>query len=230
MPRVKQNSSTPTTTSESKYSGVVHDVFIIDESSSMGSGSNSKYGAAKRGLINDFQKLQELNEANPEITYTSTLVRFSDSVTTPVFMEPAHSADVKLSTPLRGLTALYQAVGETISRIKRSKDENDKVLIKIFTDGGENASRGKYARPKVLSELIKDVEENHGFTVTFIGTQRDVKHIIDNISIDESNTLSHDNTRESVARSMDVMTQARGTYSKVLEAGGDVSKGFYKSV
>jgi hypothetical protein len=50
--------------------------------------------------------------------------------------------------------------------------------------------------------LITSVKilENKGFTITFVGTDRDVKNIIRNVKIDESNTLAYNGTGEGLAK------------------------------
>ena len=50
---------------------------------------------------------------------------------------------------------------------------DDKVLVNIFTDGGNNNSWGKYSSDSFLSEYLKNLE-TEGFTVTFQGTKQEV--------------------------------------------------------
>lgn len=38
-------------------------------------------------------------------------------------------------------TPLYDAIGQSVNKLKKSVAENDKVLVTIVTDGYENASR-----------------------------------------------------------------------------------------
>jgi hypothetical protein len=210
----------------------VHNVYILDASTSM---AGPKFNNAVAGINAEVEKLK----SDKNVNYTQSIVDFSynNDIVTHFWKVPISEVQL-FKSKSRGSTALFQAAGNTIERLFQEDNGVDKVLIKIFTDGQENDSKyGKYAnigdswRPKCpnLAKLIKDCEDK-GFTITFVGTESDVKFVTDALNIDESNTLVHDNTAAGVAMSFARGADATIAYSQNLRAGKDVKKGFYKTV
>lgn len=78
---------------------------------------------------------------------------------------------------VRGNTALLDAVGKTIHKIRKVQKSTtedywaEKVLFVIITDGAENASR-KYTAEQVKA-LIQHQREKHGWEFIFIGANMD---------------------------------------------------------
>lgn len=217
----------------------VHNVHILDSSGSM---SGGKYNNAIEGINADIIQSQTVAATTPGLTSTMTIVEFSGtgSAKEHMFMQPINTAGRFSSQNMEHQTALYETMGQTIEKLLSRKQKEDKVLLKIFTDGEENDSRGKYApiggasRQKLsptLANLIKSVQDNDNFTVTFVGTANDTKAMIRNLNVDASNTLIHDNTPESVKMSFNKSLSATTQYFALASRGEDVSKGFYsKSV
>lgn len=200
----------------------IHNIHILDVSGSMD--SYNKIGAALEGINSEIDGLK----SNTDAIFTHSFVTFSDSynIKTSMWKVPMSSVE-KVHERAVGCTALYQAVGQTLERLVAEHNGNDKVLVKIFTDGGENASNGKYANRLILRDFIKECEDK-GFTITFVGTKDDVSHAIRNLSVDVSNTLVHDNTRGGIKMSFDASFAATKVYSRKARKGEDVTKGFYK--
>lgn len=74
-----------------------------------------------------------------------------------------------------GATALYDAVGLTISRFEQTYElqKEDAVLFVIVTDGKENCSleyRGEEGR-KAIKAKIEELKETGQWTFTFVGTE-----------------------------------------------------------
>jgi len=217
---------------DSQSKPTIHNVFIVDASGSMRGG---KYNNAMIGL----NELRNSIKKDTNTNNTLTIVEFEDTniqtrldfVTT----IPDHYDGMGTGS----MTPLNQAVGETLERtFKKRKDsfnEEDKVLVSIFTDGGENSSMGKYAndsqgRATVLASFIKELEAK-GFTITFIGTKEEVNYAINTLNMKASNTLVHNNTSADVARSFSRTVTARESYSKSVSLGEVVTENFYtKSV
>lgn len=209
----------------------IHNIYLLDKSSSM---QGEKYTAAKEGLKQDVESIKKL--ISKDVVYTMSLVEFASEVETKSWFHLASNYTLNASVTAHGNTALYEALGNAIERALQDKKKEDKVLVKVFTDGEENNSKGKYA-PKVrynrsspeLANLIKQAESD-GITVTFIGTAHDTQEVIKNLGIDESNTLVHNNTAEDITRGMDFMSGQTVNYSARVSRGENVSKGFYKNV
>lgn len=62
-----------------------------------------------------------------------------------------------------GFTALYDAIGSTLTK---HKDSGLKTIVTILTDGQENSSK-EFSKSKV-AELIKDVQDNLNWEVIFL--------------------------------------------------------------
>jgi hypothetical protein len=72
----------------------------------------------------------------------------------------------------RGMTALFDAVGQSIERAEYKigselDPKREEVVIMVFSDGGENASR-KY-QSDTLSSLLEKFQHQPGWTITFTG-------------------------------------------------------------
>lgn len=202
-----------------KHKPTVHNVFILDSSASMYGG---KYDNAVEGINVEIKTLKDQTEIN----YTQSLVEFAESSN---IRKQIWFQDIKEVNAFQGKnfyqnTALNDAIGFTINEVYKSMKEGDKVLLKIFTDGQENASK-KYSSSTV-QKLIKEAE-TRGFTITFEGTQSDTQFAIRNYGISQSNTHVHDNTARGVKMSAETRVAATVAYSKSLLAGEDVTLNFY---
>ena len=210
--------------SEPEGNPVIHNVHIIDISGSM---SGGKIAAAIQGINGEIEALK----TDPNADYIQTIVEFSskDNIRTVVDCVPLKNITTKYFAHANGGTALNQTVGETLVRMRGIRKPNEKVLVKIFTDGGENDSVGPYKDYRVLSDLIKECEQE-GFTITFVGTERDVQHVVHMMNIDASNTLSHDNTARGMGETFTASLMATRSYSQAVKAKKAVTKGFYKKL
>lgn len=210
--------SNPVNNGDSKPT--IHIVSILDASTSM---YGDKFENALRGINSEIKELKK----ETTINYTLTMVRFSgtNNIQTIEFKTPISKVG-EIYTNCTGMTALYQAVGETLEKFINTPS-NEKVLVKIFTDGENNESRGKYASQTVLANFIKECESK-GFTITFVGTKTDVDFMINDLNINFSNTLSHDNTSRGVADAFATTTMATKSYSAKVLNNEDVLTGFYK--
>lgn len=71
-----------------------------------------------------------------------------------------------------GLTALYDSIGKAVTQKLQEPDHNNVHLV-IITDGENNASK-EYTSDSV-SMLLKKVQKENNWTVTFLGANIDVK-------------------------------------------------------
>jgi uncharacterized protein YegL len=210
--------SNPVNNGDSKPT--IHIVSILDASSSMEGG---KFNNALLGLQNELKELKE----NTEINYLTTFCYFSypSDIVIPHFRQFVKDVN-SINARCYGNTALYDAIGQILTRVKNTTQPGEKVLINITTDGEENSSR-EWNRSSV-AKLIKECE-TLGFTVTFVGTERDVKEVVRNLNVDYSNTLVHDNTSQGVADSFNTRSMATKSYSAKVLNNEDVLTGFYKT-
>lgn len=228
---VKRNENLTTITVQvSTTNPKILNVFIVDASGSMGGKRpGTRYSTALEGLN---ELLINIKRDTDSENHTM-IVEFEEhniKTTLPLTKTPP---DTYAGMGCGGSTPLQQAVGETIEKVVaiRAKDfdVNDKILINVFTDGGENYSKGKYAGfsgAALLGEYIKSLE-TQGVTVTFMGTQQEVNYAINTLKLKASNTLAHDNTARGIRMSFDKTVKARGFYSKSVALGQDVTEAFY---
>lgn len=199
---------------------VIHIVNILDASDSM---SGAKFNNALTGINGEFKELKK----DTEVDYFGTFYTFSHSASIREIFFKKSVKDIQ-SVNLRpsGMTALYDAIGTVLTRVKGATKKGEKVLINIFTDGQENNSRTWNAR--LAQSLIEECQAL-GFTVTFVGTASDVSQMKVALSIADSNTLVHNNTGAGVEQAFKTRSAATKAYSAKVVKGEDVLTGFYKS-
>lgn len=217
----------------------IHNVHILDASGSM---NGPKYNNALKGINGEIMAMKTNSEG-----MTQTIIEFTSGLhstaklATHYFMTPAENCTAIVGTGANGGTPLYQTVGETIEKLLAHVKPTDKVLMKIFTDGEENESKGKYVntgthwapKSEELSRIIKMAEDNHNFTITFMGTKEDVRHMVSNIGLTESNTLVHDNTERGVQSSYSMSLASTVKYRKDVSRGvsqDELKKDFFKRI
>jgi hypothetical protein len=108
-----------------------------------------------------------------------TLIQFDDAYEVPIAACPVQ--DVRELTAAtytpRGMTALLDAIGRTIKDIDRrlvalpETEKPGKVILAIFTDGHENASR-EYTL-KHISDLIRLYRDEKGWEFLFLAANQD---------------------------------------------------------
>lgn len=215
---------------------IVHNIHILDRSGSMAYG---KYENAVMGINEELALLKK----DESVEYLQTIVEFdseghwgseSARIVWRTTAAPLKSYGVFVGLGASGGTPLYETIGIVIEKMRGIVKDGEKVLLKIFTDGDENSSKNGWGAREGgahrLQLLIKEVEAL-GFTVTFVGQDRDVKQMIKNVGLRTGNTISHDNTARGVKMSFTETAGATMTYSKKVAAGEDALDNFYsKSV
>jgi len=100
----------------------------------------------------------------------------------------------------KGMTAMYDAIGNTIDSIhkqfKSDKKKSDKVIFLIMTDGEENSSR-EYTQETVF-KLIEDRQKKDKWAFLFIGANIDTMKAGGGMGISKGNTMAYSNTGKGV--------------------------------
>lgn len=208
----------------------IHNVFMIDRSGSM---IGKRHNSAKTGILNIVNSIKSDNYNNNTVTVIEfwadnlLLGKVSPLVTNDLlFMTvPEFIDNINFSMPDGG-TPLNDAIGKTITRLLSVVKEGEPVLINIFTDGEENSSVEFTAN--ALSNLIKSVESKN-FTVTFQGTEREIRYAIERLKLSPKNTIVHDNTDVGINMTFSKTVKARQVYSKSVSEGILKSDAFYKN-
>lgn len=208
MPRINQTTNPVVIPGDVE----IHNLTILDRSGSMG---GAKWNAAVKGVKLDYENCKK------EGFKSYTFIQFDYPGSDIVQVLNFGKEELKFAYA-NGMTALYDAVGNALTNA--FKTLTGKVLVKIFTDGGENASI-KFKANQVR-DLIKEAETK-GYTITFVGTEHDVLDIQDKFQIDATNTISHNNTGEGVAMIFNTYAEATSEYTKNIKQGKSVTRGFF---
>lgn len=167
----------------------IFNLIILDASGSM----SSIYEQALGGVNETIATIRIAQEKHPELEQHLTLVSFSEDLniiykTTPIsLVRDITRADY----PLLGCTALYDAMGQSISALQESKKHSDCALVTIITDGYENASH-KWTGPQIKS-IVTELRQM-GWTFNYIGANQDVEKVAGEIGV--SNTMKFDASPE----------------------------------
>lgn len=207
----------------------IHNVHLLDRSGSME--QREKYRSAEQGINEEINVLKSDDTAN----YTQTIIEFDGfrgiRYNTPMFMIPMNKVEKFVGKGPDGMTPLYEAVAYTINKLITSAAPDDRILLKIFTDGGENDSRNGWGRheggAKKLYDLIQKVKNENNVTIAFVGTATDTQSVINDLGIDQGNTLVHDNTGAGTKMSFRQSVGATISYAKSMAAGEETVSNFY---
>ncbi len=184
--------------------------FVIDRSGSMTS--------IKQKAIDAFnEQLQTLRkESGADIKTLVTITKFNDFVT-PGDVIPLVSVDELNEDTYKpsGLTALFDAIGETtLSVAKRYKDDDSDaaVLFVIITDGKENASM-KFNQDRIKS-MVTELEKTDRWSFTFLAAnQNPLETAVGELGLKMGNVMQFTPTHDGVATaSMDMAKGFTSTY------------------
>jgi uncharacterized protein YegL len=158
-------------------------VFILDRSGSMGGLESDTIGGFNAMLAKQKAEAGEcrittvLFDNEYEILHDRLDLKAVETIT---------DADYYV----RGNTALLDAIGKTINKIRGVQAHTaeeyraDKVLVVITTDGLENASR-EY-NYKTVKKLIEQQKAKHNWEFIFLGANIDSAEVAESIGIDRS--------------------------------------------
>ncbi|MCL2324911.1 MAG: VWA domain-containing protein [Proteobacteria bacterium] len=186
-------------------------VFILDRSGSM--------KGLESDTIGGFNAMLEKQQAVPGECRITTVL-FDNAY------ELLHDRiDIKAVAPIteydyfvRGSTALFDAVGQTILKIgnalKNTAEEYraDKVLFVITTDGEENASR-EFSDDKV-KQMIEHQKEKYSWEFIFLGANIDAVKAASRIGIGRNRAQSFHSDKKGTALNYEVVAQAATSFRK----------------
>ena len=187
-------------------------LIILDASGSM----ESIYNQALSGVNETIQTIRIGQKDNPEFQQFLTLASFNSGrdylkvtySTTPIDEVKELTREDYMTC---GCTALYDAMGEMISELKRNVTIEDRILVTVITDGYENASQ-HWSGPQIKS-LVEELR-HEGWTFTYIGANQDVEVVAGSMGI--RNSLAFEETEEGTALMFKRERQARsGFFNKI---------------
>lgn len=203
---------------------------LLDASGSMDSkgswkDTETKYQVAEKGINMGIESLKKDTTANYKYsavefdTYRSEL-RYTETIP----LTPIENVSIFRGRGPNGGTPLYQSIAKLIHSILAIKKVEDRVLINIYTDGGENVSTDGYQKysggDKKIHDLMEDVKKNHKFTVTFVGTEFDVENMVNNAGFMRGNTMSYDGSAAGMGATMKISSTSRSLFAQEVATRG----------
>ena len=182
-------------------------VFILDRSGSMCGLEEDTIGG-----FNGMIKKQKKCEGDANVT----AVLFDDEYSMVYDHEPINNVPELTEKEYfaRGTTALYDAVGKTISHVKNYQknltdgEKAEKVIFVIITDGFENASE-EYNQAKI-KKMIEKRKEKSGWEFLFLGANMDAAEEAGKIGIQADRAATYENTEDGLAYNYEVVEQTIG--------------------
>lgn len=167
----------------------IFNLIILDESGSM-----QRIKRAAIDSVNEtIQSIRVAQEKNTNQEHYVTFVTFHDDVK--AIYECVACKEVKELTNAdycpQCCTALYDAMGISLTALRPKVAEADKALVTIVTDGYENASK-EYDGPAI--KALIDELKGKGWVFAYIGANQDVEKVAATISI--TNVLNFETTHE----------------------------------
>jgi hypothetical protein len=182
-------------------------VCIADRSGSMSSIIDDSIGGYN-SFLEEQKKLKDkatltlaLFDDQYELVYDNVDVQKVEKITKDVWMP-------------RGMTALYDAIGKTITTIKANhaklgKEAPGKVLCVIITDGQENSS--KEYKLNDVKKLIKNSEEDN-WNFMYLAANQDAFAVGSSFGVSTNNTINYTATAAGVFYMSAKMSAASMSY------------------
>jgi uncharacterized protein YegL len=159
--------------------------FILDKSGSM--------GAVRESTISGFNEyLKTLKNKKVQMSFSLTLFDTAvEKLYVNVPLKKIEELNEKTYTP-DGMTALYDAVCQTIVEIEKTITKDQKSLVVIMTDGEENASQ-EYTQ-KELKKKIEELTKTKLWSFVFLGANQDAWASAQKFGISKMNAAAFNST------------------------------------
>lgn len=197
--------------------------FIIDRSGSMASLREQ----IVEGFNAQLKGLNEVAEKHPDQHYLIGLTTFSTTVHP---MKPAaeHTTVAPLSYAdyiPEGLTALYDAIGGSISNIQHTYKEelaskSMNVILFVFTDGEENNSQDYNGR--AIQKLFRSLRKSEQWSVNLIGAEVETDYLADYLGLQAHEHISI--SRSDTGDAFEVMAKSILSIAEDMEENDSVQR------
>jgi hypothetical protein len=171
------------TPKKAKVNKKTHVVLVLDKSSSMGP-------LQEQTIKSVNEQIDTIKNSSKGIETTITFVQFNDRVQEKFFCEPIEKLQILTKDDYvpSGMTAMLDAIGLTVAKLKGLPDINDPetaVLFVVITDGEENSSR-TYTKNSI-AELVTELAGTNRWTFSVLGANIDLNKLSDDLKIAKSN-------------------------------------------
>lgn len=181
-----QNGENPTMKKKTYYH------LVLDRSGSM----QSCWAEAQQVINNQLLDLKRIQTENPNSEIIFSYCGFNEVLQFSEELMNVENAKIDWSAIYPdGMTALFDAIGESIDFIKKkageglNSDDSDVVML-IMTDGHENASKRHTAAD--IKEIIQVCERTEKWNFLFLGAGLDVTEVTKDLDRGNRNSFSFD--------------------------------------
>lgn len=180
----------------------IFNLIIIDESGSMQSIKKEAIDSVNETI----QTVRQAQNRHDEQEHFVSLITFNDDVKTVYECVPVKEIkELTAETYLPNCcTALYDAMGMSLNKLRQEVTDMDKVLVTVVTDGYENASR-EYSG-KAIKALVDELKDK-GWIFAYMGANQDVEEVAATISI--TNVMNFDATSAGVQMMTERVNRSR---------------------
>jgi len=217
--KVSKKVSPKSNVNKIKNNKKTHVAILLDSSGSMSSISEE--------TISSFNsQIKSIKESAKKSDTYVTLTLFNTTVSISKFAESINNIDeiTKEDYIPSGFTAMYDAIGLTIERMKKEivdiDDPNTAVLFIIITDGAENSSKTWKAQD--ISRIVSQLNETKRWTFSVLGANIDLAVLSSNIGIAKSNMAVFTASSAGVMRGTAVATNSLKRYFTSRDASEDL--------
>lgn len=200
----------------------IFNLIILDESGSM----ESIKQQAITGVNETIQTIRNAQKQHEEQEHYVSLVSFNSSSVKNIYdCKQANQVEEltdKLYIP-DCCTPLYDAMGLSLNKLRKSITEEDKVLVTIITDGYENASQ-EYSGEAI--KALVDSLRSKGWVFTYIGANQDVEKVAATISV--TNVMSFQTSVEGTKEMFEKEKKSRKRwFEKVANGCTNLAENFF---
>lgn len=209
---------------KTKRTQKIYNLIIVDASGSM----SSIYDQALAGMNETISNIKATHRDMPNQLQYLTLVSFANGGEPLEVMNKLTPIDLvaektRKDYTLRGMTALYDAIGDSVTELRKTVKNGDKALVTIITDGGENDSE-RWSELTV-KELIAELK-GKGWVFTFIGANQDVDYEAGKVGI--TNTLKFEATVEGTVEMFNREGRSRRNWNERVFRGEEgIEEGYF---
>lgn len=184
-----------------KSTGTDEIIIIVDRSGSM----QSMQVEAQGGINGFIEEQTKIGKAN------LTLVEFDTHVNV-VFngIDINEATEYKLKP--RGMTALLDAIGQTIADKEKYTTDDGKTIVVVMTDGNENSS--KEWKSASINKLINERKED-GWEFMFLAAGQDAIKVGQQYGFDKDDTVSFASSGEGVYHAQELASN----YTRGIRSG-----------
>ncbi len=208
---------------------IAYITFVLDESSSMGSGRTETIA----GVNQQIATLKKDFPMDGKIKAVVSFIKFASTVT-PVFLNKTldELTDInEQNYSPNGMTSMYDGVGLAIDELSKRDDIDSKstsILLVVISDGQENNSR-KYNSEQIANK-VKELNETGRWTITYLGANQDLSKVSKQTNLSLGNTQSFSTAdKDSFSKGYVMASTSLHRYAESRSVGSMAMNDFYSN-